>query len=116
MSEIFDSPDAFEPFFETLIWQQRKSPKLSKTVRACVFHGRKEIEAYSSMQGVIKRYSDTWSVTMPVTETIAASMVMGDTLQRTEGAKELLTVQNVIKEDGEWIISVTSSQSMSVSV
>ena len=114
MGDIFDNPAAFEPMLENLLWQQKKAPKLSKVVRGVVFHGRKEIEAYSSMAGVIKRFSDTWTVTAPISETIVANFAMGDTLTRMKGERETLTVQNVIKEDGEWIISVTSSQAMSL--
>lgn len=114
MPRVFDNPKAFEPMLEELIWRQKKSPKLSTVVRCIVFHGRKEIEAYSSMQGVIKRYSDTWTVTAPLSETVIAKFAMGDTLERMNGERETLTVQNVIKEDGEWIISVTSSQAMSI--
>lgn len=116
MRDYFDVPRAFEPMLENVVWQQKKLPKLTRVCRVAVFHGRKEIEAYQSMGGVIKRYSDTWTVTAPLSETVVAQFAMGDTLTRTKGEKEVLTVQSVTKEDGEWIVSVTGIQSIQVTV
>ena len=116
MRDFFDNPGALDPFLEELLWQQKKQPKSSAVVRCAVFHGRKEIEAYSSMGGVIKRYSDTWTVTAPISQTIFAQFAMGDTLTRMKGEREVFTVQNVIKEDGEWIISVSGAQAIQVTI
>ena len=107
---------AFAPLLEDLVWQQKKSPKSSATVKCFVLHGRKEIEAYSSMGGVIKRFSDTWTVVAPISQTVVAQFAMGDTLTRMEGERETLTVQNVIKENDEWIISVSGAQAVQVTV
>lgn len=101
---------------EQFVWRQKARPKLSRVVSLSLFHGRKEIEAYSSMGGVIKRYSDTWTLIAPLSETIVSQFTMGDTIERMHGERETLTVQNVIKEDGEWIISASNGQKIQVTL
>lgn len=95
---------AFKPMTETVSWRQDAAPHKSAGFKAVVLQGSGETDsAGHSLEGVT---ANAWSVIVPAFEAIIADIKAGDTIRRMDG--NILTVQQVTRGDGEWIISCTS--------
>lgn len=107
MNSFFDSPAAFGPLSEPVVWRQDAAPHRSGTFNAVVLRGGADSEsAGHSLSPIV---ADVWTVNAPVDCAIAAGVVVGDTLERLE-CGELLTVQSVVKADGSWWLTCTAAE------
>jgi hypothetical protein len=95
---------AFKPMTETVSWRQDAAPHKSAGFKAVVLQGSGESSSAGHSAEPVS--ANAWSVIVPAFEAIITDIKIGDTIRRMDG--NILTVQQVTRGDGEWIISCTS--------
>lgn len=95
---------AFKPMTETVSWRQDAAPHKSAGFKAVVLQGSGESSSAGHSAEPVT--ANAWSVIVPAFEAIITDIKAGDTIRRMDG--NILTVQQVTRGDGEWIIRCTS--------
>lgn len=93
---------AFKPMSEPLVWRQDKAPHASGTLGGVVTHASPDAMAAGHPLGQIT--ADPWIVRVPLAAALVASIRPGDTLSRLGIGAEKLTVQEVSRTDGAWLL------------
>ena len=99
-SKIFAA--AFAPASEPLKWTQDKAPHRTGTFNAVVLHGAPDSQNAGHPLGAI--VADPWTVHVSLDTALIADIRVGDRLSRVGIGAEVLTVQQVCREDSGWIL------------
>lgn len=109
MKDIWSNPRAFAPMMELVSWLQDSAPHRRGVLRAAVFHGESQSSsAGPTLDGLT---ADPWTVKVPLTEALVASVALGDTFTlspRFGGA--VLTVQQITPTREWYIIRCTANE------
>ena len=98
----FDNPHAFAPMAEPLKWEQDKAPHRTGTFRAVVLHGAPDSQNAGHPLGPI--VADPWAVHVPLSVALVADIRVGDRLCRVGIGAEVLTVQQIGRDDSGWLL------------
>ena len=98
----FDNPHAFAPMTEPLKWEQDKAPHRTGTFSAVVLHGAPDSQNAGHPLGPI--VADPWAVHVPLSVALVADIRVGDRLCRVGIGAEVLTVQQIGRDDSGWLL------------
>lgn len=102
MSLKFDNPYAFGKLTEQLKWSQDKSPHRVGVFGGVVLHGAPDSQNTGHPLGAL--VADPWVVTVPQSTALVADVAVGDTLTRVGLGAEVLTVQQISRDDSGWVL------------
>lgn len=101
-TDPFCNPRAFAPMLEPLKWVQDKAPHRSGTFCAAVLHGAPDSQNAGHPLGSI--VADPWGVQVPLGTALVAEIHVGDRLHRVGIGAEVLTVQQISRDDSGWLL------------
>jgi len=104
----FDNPRAFAPMAEPVKWRQDAAPHRSAMMRAVVTRG--VVESQSAGPSVARITGDVWTVHVRIGEALVDGICVGDTIERVGIGAEVLTVQQIVKDDAGWWIACTADE------
>lgn len=108
MNSLFNNPEAFKPFSEPVKWVADAAPHKSGTFTAVVNRGA--VDSSSAGASIATVVGDVWSVHADRKTAICAGVKIGDTIHRIGIDGEVLTVQQIIRDDGGWWFICTSNE------
>ncbi len=98
----FENPHAFAPMAEPLKWEQDKAPHRTGTFCAVVLHGSPDSQNAGHPLGSI--VADPWAVSVPLSVALVADIRVGDRLRRIGIGAEVLSVQQISRDDSGWLL------------
>ena len=96
----FANPHAFAPIMEPLKWTQDKAPHRTGSFSAAVLHGAPDSRSAGHPLGAM--VADPWTVQVPLDVALVADIKTGDTLSRVGIGAEVLTIQQIGRDDAGW--------------
>jgi len=109
MRSPFDFPPGFfQPFAEPLKWIQDKAPHRTGTFSAVVLHGAPDSQNAGHPLGSL--VADPWTVHVSRDVALVADIRVGDRLCRVGIGAEVLTVQQISRDESGWIVVCTSNE------
>lgn len=107
MSLKFDNPYAFGNLIEPLKWRQDKSPHRVGVFRGVVLHGAPDSQNAGHKLGAL--VADPWVVNVSCRTALVADVAVGDTLTRVGIGAEVLTVQQIARDESGWWLVCTAN-------
>lgn len=98
----FDNFRAFGPMTEPLKWTQDKSPRRVGVFGGVVLHGSPDAQNAGHPLGQV--CADPWVVNVSQATALVADVAVGDTLSRCGIGAEVLTVQQISRDDSGWVL------------
>ena len=111
MPSPFDSrlfAAAFTPLAELVKWRQDKAPHLEGSFNAVVLHGSADSQNAGNPLGTI--VADPWTVHVALETALVAEIRVGDRLERSGAGGEVLTVQQVSRDDSGWVLVCSANE------